>query len=79
MFNITMADVSIESVTPAMIMERNLLVLNSSRFINNPYGIVDPRQELKIAKRHGFVETLVEYDKIITLATEAAEVRDKHE
>ena len=74
-----MADVIIESITPAIIRERNLLLFNSCRHIHNPYGIVDPRQQVKNAKREGIVDTMVGYEKIITLATEAVEVRVKHQ
>jgi hypothetical protein len=44
-------------------------------FLDNEYGIVDPRAILKESKRRGPVYTMVTYDEILTLATKVVKKR----
>jgi len=73
--NITLADVICELVTTSMLHNRHQALVHKCRFLANHYGIIDPRGVFKDAKRHGAVFTLVPYDKVLTLAQQAVEVR----
>ena len=65
--NITLADVITEDATAAIIHQRQEVAASKSRFRSNPFGVVDPRAELKLRKQREAVYTMVPYDEVVAL------------
>ena len=66
-WNITLADEITEDATPAIIHQRQEVAAAKSRFRSNPFGVVDPRAELKMLKQREPVYTMVPYDEVVAL------------
>jgi hypothetical protein len=69
--NITLADVMVEETGRGVIRERLSRLEAQSKRKRNPYGIVDPRSELKAKLRESDVVTMVD-DKDVLALSEAA-------
>ena len=65
--NITLADVITEDATPAIIHQRHEVAAAKGRFRSNPFGVVDPRAELKLRRRREAVYTMVPYEEVAAL------------
>ena len=48
------------------------------RFRSNPFGVVDPRAELKLRQHKGPVYTMVPYDEVVALSNMAERIWIDH-
>lgn len=69
--NITLADVMVEESGRRAIRERLSRLEALSKRKRNPYGIVDPRTELKARQRESDVVTMVGEDEVVALSEAA--------
>ena len=72
--NITLADVITEEATPGIIHQRMEVAAAKARFRSNPFGVVDPRAELKLRQHKGPVYTMVPYDEVVALSSMAERI-----
>ena len=70
--NITLADVEIESYSTADISKREADLIRQQQAMRGSSYFVDPRAEVKEAKREGGIQTLVDYEEVASLASQAA-------
>ena len=69
--NITLADVNSEVLTTVQIQHRISMIKSKCIHHHNPLGVIDPRAYFKYCKTNHPVDSLVDYDEISKLATQA--------
>lgn len=77
--NITLADVMVEESGRTAIRERLRRIEAASKRKRNPYGIVDPRSELKARQRESDVVTMVDDEEVVALSEAARRVMERSE
>ena len=64
----TLADVVAEEVTPQQMLDRFHALAVRSGFRPNPFGVVDPKAEVKSKQATGLLCTMIEYEEVQRLA-----------
>jgi hypothetical protein len=66
--NLTLADIEIKNYVPLTIYDMESVYIDSVANIKWQYLLIDPRAEIRKAKKEGQMSTIVDYERITTLA-----------
>ena len=72
--NLTLGDIEVQTVTPAMISEAKTWALGRARYRRCTYGVIDPKAEHKRLSREPDFCTMIPDDEVSDLGNRANEV-----